>query len=58
MADEFISRELQRLKDQRRVIESVSRIGPEEIPLDRLMHHVAAQVSRITHIDKRKQNKE
>lgn len=42
---------LARVQEQRRSIESISRIGPEGLSPERLMHHVAAQVARITHID-------
>ncbi|HUI14032.1 MAG TPA: hypothetical protein VL048_11255 [Xanthobacteraceae bacterium] len=55
MADTPTSNELERrLKEQRRIIESISRIGPEGIAPDRLMHHVAAQVSRVTQIERTK----
>jgi two-component sensor histidine kinase/putative methionine-R-sulfoxide reductase with GAF domain len=43
---------LARLQEQRRSIESISRIGPEGLSPDRLMHYVTAQVARITHIDR------
>lgn len=45
---------LERFKEQRRIVEAISRIGPEGIAPDRLMHHVAAQVARITHIERTK----
>jgi two-component sensor histidine kinase len=41
---------LDRLREYQRVMEGISRIGPEAMPPDRLLHHVAAQVSRVTHI--------
>ncbi|HEX3944708.1 MAG TPA: GAF domain-containing protein, partial [Rhizomicrobium sp.] len=41
---------LDRLREYQRVLEGISRIGPEAMPPDRLLHHVAAQVSRVTHI--------
>lgn len=42
---------LARVREYLRVLESLSRIGAEIMPPDRLMHHVAAQVSRVTHIE-------
>src|SRR3954447_11929081 len=41
---------LARVREQRRTIEGLSRIGPEGLPPQRLMQHVAAQVSRVTRI--------
>lgn len=41
-----------RLDDQRRTIEALSRIGPEGLAMERLMHHVVAQVSRVTAIER------
>lgn len=43
---------LSRVREYQRVVEGLSRIGPEQMPLDRLMHHVAAQISRVTHIER------
>lgn len=43
---------ISRLDDQRRTIESLSRIGPEGMAADRLMHHVVAQVSRVTGVER------
>jgi two-component sensor histidine kinase/putative methionine-R-sulfoxide reductase with GAF domain len=45
---------LTRLREYQRTLEAVSRIGAEMLPPDRLMHHVAAQVSRVTHIERSK----
>jgi two-component sensor histidine kinase len=45
---------LTRVREYQRVLEGLSRIGAEVMPLDRLMHHVAAQVSRVTHIERTK----
>ncbi len=45
---------LARVREYQRVLEGLSRIGPELMPPDRLMHHVAAQVSRVTHIERTK----
>jgi two-component sensor histidine kinase len=41
-----------RLAEQRRTIEALSRIGPEELSTERLMHHVVAQVSRVTGVER------
>lgn len=41
-----------RLRDQRRTIEALSRIGPEGLSMERLMHHVVAQVSRVTGVER------
>jgi two-component sensor histidine kinase len=41
-----------RLLDQRRTIEALSRIGPEGLSTERLMHHVVAQVSRVTGVER------
>jgi two-component sensor histidine kinase len=41
-----------RLRDQRRTIEGLSRIGPEGLSTERLMHHVVAQVSRVTGVER------
>src|SRR5215217_1212625 len=41
---------LSRVRDYQRTLEALSRIGGAAMPPDRLMHHVAAQVSRVTHI--------
>jgi two-component sensor histidine kinase len=35
-------------------LEALSRIGAEVLPPERLMHHVVAQVSRVTHIERSK----
>jgi two-component sensor histidine kinase/putative methionine-R-sulfoxide reductase with GAF domain len=43
-----------KLREYQRTLESVSRIGAEVLPPDRLMQHVAAQVSRVTHIERTK----
>jgi two-component sensor histidine kinase len=40
-----------RLRDYQRALESLCRIGTEEIAPDRLLAHAVAQVSRVTHID-------
>jgi two-component sensor histidine kinase/putative methionine-R-sulfoxide reductase with GAF domain len=45
---------LGKLREYQRTLEAVSRIGPEVLPPNRLMHHVAAQVSRVTHIERAK----
>jgi two-component sensor histidine kinase len=45
---------LSRLREYQRTLEALSRIGAEALPPDRLMHHVAAQVSRVTHIERTK----
>ena len=45
---------LSRLREYQRTLEAVSRIGAETLPPDRLMQHVAAQVSRVTHIERTK----
>jgi two-component sensor histidine kinase/putative methionine-R-sulfoxide reductase with GAF domain len=45
---------LARLREYQRALESLSRIGPEEMPPERLMAHAAAQVSRVTHIERTK----
>jgi two-component sensor histidine kinase/putative methionine-R-sulfoxide reductase with GAF domain len=41
---------LNRVREYQRTLEGLSRIGGAAMPPDRLMHHVAAQVSRVTHI--------
>ncbi len=41
-----------RLRDHRRTIDALSRIGPEGLPPDQLMQHVAAQVSRVTVVER------
>jgi len=41
-----------RLRDHRRTIDALSRIGPEGVPPDQLMQHVAAQVSRVTNVER------
>src|SRR5690349_1104777 len=43
-----------KLREYQRTLEAVSRIGAEVLPPNRLMHHVAAQVSRVTHIKRAK----
>jgi two-component sensor histidine kinase len=45
---------LTRVREFQRVLEGLSRVGGEVLPPDRLMHHVAAQVSRVTHIERTK----
>ncbi|MFL5060624.1 MAG: sensor histidine kinase [Xanthobacteraceae bacterium] len=45
---------LSRLREYQRTLEAFGRIGAEMLPPDRLMHHVAAQVSRVTHIERTK----
>jgi two-component sensor histidine kinase/putative methionine-R-sulfoxide reductase with GAF domain len=45
---------LSRVREYQRTLEALSRIGAETLPPDRLMHHVAAQVSRVTHIERTK----
>jgi len=45
---------LNRVREYQRTLEGLSRIGPEVMPPDRLMHYVAAQVSRVTHIERTK----
>jgi transcriptional regulator with GAF, ATPase, and Fis domain len=45
---------LTRVREYQRVLEGLSRVGPEVMPIDRLMRHVAAQVSRVTHIERTK----
>jgi GAF domain-containing protein len=45
---------LTRVREYQRVLDNLSRIGPEQMGPDRLMHHVAAQVSRVTHIERSK----
>src|SRR5579883_280709 len=46
-----IEQTMARVREYQRVLEGLSRIGPEAMPPDRLMHYVAAQVSRVTHIE-------
>ena len=43
-----------RVREQRRTIEGLSRIGPETMEPQRLMHHVAAQVAKVTGIGRTK----
>jgi hypothetical protein len=43
---------LTRVREYQRVLEGLSRIGAGVMRPDRLMHHVAAQVSRVTHIER------
>jgi two-component sensor histidine kinase len=45
---------LTRVREYQRVLEGLSRVGAEVMPPDRLMHHVSAQVSRVTHIERTK----
>jgi two-component sensor histidine kinase len=45
---------LERVREYQRALEAFSRIGAERLPPERLMHHVAAQVSRVTHIERTK----
>jgi two-component sensor histidine kinase len=42
---------LARVREQRRTLEGLTRVGPEGLSPERLMQHVAAQVSRVTHIE-------
>jgi two-component sensor histidine kinase len=39
-----------RLLEYQRALAGFSRVAGETLPLERLLHHVAAQVSRVTHI--------
>jgi two-component sensor histidine kinase len=41
-----------RLREQRRAIDGVSRIGPQGLSPGQLMQHVAAQVSRVTNVER------
>src|ERR1041384_7297656 len=43
-----------RLREHRRMIDGLSRIGPEGLSPEQLMQHVAAQVSRVTNIERTK----
>jgi hypothetical protein len=43
-----------RIREHNRTIEGLTRIEPEGLPLDRLMQHFAAQVSRVTNIERTK----
>jgi two-component sensor histidine kinase len=45
---------LTRARDYQRTLEAFSRIGAEALSPERLLHHVAAQVSRVTHIERTK----
>lgn len=45
---------LERMRDYGRTLEAFSRIGAEALPPERLMHHVVAQVARVTHIARTK----
>lgn len=47
---EVPSPELERMHDYQRALASFSRVAAETLPLERLLHHVAAQVSHVTHI--------
>jgi two-component sensor histidine kinase len=42
---------LSRVREYNRVIQGLSRMGPDGLPPERLTQHVAAQVSRVTHIE-------
>ena len=42
----------ERLREHRRTIDGLSRIGPEGLSTGELMQHVAAQVSRVTNIER------
>src|SRR3954469_4647837 len=42
---------LTRAREYQRVLEGLSRVGVEVMPPERLMQYVAAQVSRVTHIE-------
>src|SRR5262245_43457291 len=54
MTDSIREQTLTRVREYQRVLEGLSRIGAEVMSPDRLMHHVAAQVSRVTHIERTK----
>jgi GAF domain-containing protein len=41
-----------RLREHRRTIDALSRIGPEGVSPKELMQHVAAQVSRVTNVER------
>lgn len=43
-----------RLHDYHQALAALSRAASETLPLDRLMHHVAARVARVTHIRRTK----
>jgi two-component sensor histidine kinase/putative methionine-R-sulfoxide reductase with GAF domain len=45
---------LDRVDEYQRVIEALSRIGPQRLPPEQLMQHVSAQVSRATKITRTK----
>jgi two-component sensor histidine kinase/putative methionine-R-sulfoxide reductase with GAF domain len=45
-----VEQTLDRVREYQRTLEALSRIGGASMPPDRLLHHVAAQVSRVTHI--------
>jgi two-component sensor histidine kinase/putative methionine-R-sulfoxide reductase with GAF domain len=47
-------RTMLRLREYLRTLEGLSRIGADKLPPERLMHHVAAQVSRVTRIERSK----
>jgi two-component sensor histidine kinase len=44
------SLELKRMHEYQRALAPFSRVASEVLPTDRLLHYVAAQVSRVTHI--------
>src|SRR3954470_21947834 len=46
------SPELQRMHEYQRTLAAFSRVASEVLPPERLMHHIAAQVSRVTHIQR------
>jgi GAF domain-containing protein len=43
---------LSRIREYQRIVEAISRIGPAAYSAESLLHHVAAQVSRATHIER------
>jgi two-component sensor histidine kinase/putative methionine-R-sulfoxide reductase with GAF domain len=45
---------LTRVREYQRTLEAFGRIGAEALAPEKLMHHVAAQVSRVTHIERAK----
>jgi two-component sensor histidine kinase len=50
-AVESLEQKLSRVREYQRVLEGLSRMGPGVISPDGLMHHVAAQVAQVTHIE-------
>jgi hypothetical protein len=41
---------LVRVRDYQQVLAAFSRIASQSLPRERLLHHAAAQVARVTHI--------